>query len=208
MSDARGARLSESLLSTLVSILDLVVLERMHGGSFRQVGADYPPAWFTEAFHHADRGAPVTIVQAFPVLDSLISEAEAFWERTAFGRLDGEAFVVAGRGEDNLALATIAIALEGRHFLLIQRVAGFDEKQRILQRAREQALAHETVVREIDELRRPLAKAGDAIGKLTASALDESQRALVSSLAAELDALRGVVDRLPKLPPGVSARRR
>ena len=79
--DARRARLSESLLSTLVSILDLVVLERMHGGSFRQVGADYPPAWFTEAFHHADPGAPVTIVQAFPVLLRVVAR-----DRVVVGR--------------------------------------------------------------------------------------------------------------------------
>jgi hypothetical protein len=204
MSEAPRVPMSDPLLSTLVAILDIVVLERLHGGSFRQLGTEHPPSWFSEAFHSADTGAPVTLVQAFPVLDSFLSEAEVFWQRTAYGRLDGEAFVVAGSGGHNLALMTIAVALQGRHFLLIQRVAGFDERQQVLQRAREQALSHEAVVRKIDGLRQPFSKLTACADELAASGLSQAQGTVMARARAELEALGRLLDELPKLPPAAS----
>jgi hypothetical protein len=195
---------SEPLLSTLVAILDIVILERLHGGSFRQLGTEHPPAWFTEAFHKADPGTAVTLVQAFPVVDAFLSDAELFWQRTAYGRLDGDAFVVAGSGGQNLALMTTAVAMQGRHFLLIQRVAGFDERQRVLQRAREQALTHEALVKKIDALRQPLSKLSSLARELAGSNLDETQRGTMTRASAELETVRNLVDELPKLPPGAS----
>ena len=204
MSDAPRVRPSESLLGALVSILDIVVLERLYGGSFRQLGGERPPSWFTGAFNAVDPGAPVTLVQAFPVLDSFLSEAEAFWQRTSYGRLDGEAFVVTGPEGKNLPLSTIAVAIDGRHFLLIQRVPGFDDRQQILQRAREQALAHEAVVRKIDSLRQPFAKLAAVVGELTAADDDTARGALMGRAASEIEAMRIVLEELPKLPPGVA----
>jgi hypothetical protein len=168
MSDTQSVGMPDPLLATLVSVLDVVVLERLHGGAFRQVGNHPCPSWFVETFQDVDPRAPVTLLQAFPVLDSFLTEAEIFWERTGYGRLEGEAVVVAGPGGRNLPLATIAVAMEGRHFLLLQRVAGFDDRQHILQRAREQALAHEVIVKRIDALRRPLEKLTALAGELAA----------------------------------------
>jgi hypothetical protein len=206
MSESPRVTTSDSLLASLVAILDIVVLERLQGGSFRQLGTEYPPAWFTQAFHEADPGAPVTLVQAFPVLDSFLSEAEVFWQGTAYGRLDGEAFVVAGPAGDNLALMTIAVAMQGRHFLLIQRVAGFDERQRVFQRAREQALSQEAVVRKIDALRQPFAKLSAVVSELAVSDLADAQRAALARASAELDTLRRTLEELPKLARGASPR--
>jgi hypothetical protein len=203
MSEASRS-MPDPLLSTLVAILDIVILERLHGGSFRQLGSEHPPAWFTEAFHKADPGTAVTLVQALPVIDAFLSDAELFWQRTAYGRLDGDAFVVTGSDGQNLALMTTAVAMQGRHFLLIQRVAGFDERQKVLQRAREQALAHETLVKKIDALRQPVAKLTTVAGELATSDLDETQRAAMTRASAELETLRKTLDELPKLPPGAS----
>jgi len=209
MSDSRSLGLPEPLLATLVSILDVVVLERLHGGAFRQLGNQPCPSWFAETFQGVNPGAPVTLLQAFPALDAFLSEAEIFWERTAYGRLEGEAFVVAGPGGRNLPLATIAVAMEGRHFLLLQRVAGFDDRQHILQRAREQALAHEVVVRRIDDLRRPFEKLKGMAGDLAkASDLNESQRTRLAGITSEIGAVQRILEELPKLPRGTSPRRR
>jgi hypothetical protein len=208
MNDTRSADVPEPVLATLVALLDVVVLERLHGGAFRQLGGQPSPAWFVETFVGEEPGAPVTLVQAFPVLDAFLSEAEIFWERTGFGRLEGEAFVVTGPGGHNLPLSAVAVAMEGRRFLLIQRVAGFDDRQHILQRAREQALAHEQIVKQIHALRRPFAKLTDLTGQLALSGEpSEAQRALLSGIHAEIETLGQVLDGLPKLPPGVSARR-
>jgi hypothetical protein len=209
MSDTRDLQLPASFLSALIAILDIVVLERVAGGAFTLPGKEPPPSWFAEAFNDVDPSGPVTLLEAFPVLDSFLSEAEVFWRRTAYGRLDGEAFVVGGPGGRNLPLTTMAVALEGRQFLLIQRVAGFDDRQHILQRAREQGLAHEQVVNRIEALRRPFKRLTGLAGELEAtSGLSESQRTLLTAVSSELDTLRQLLDHLPKLPPGTSARRR
>jgi hypothetical protein len=209
MSDTQSVGMPDPLLATLVSVLDVVVLERLHGGAFRQVGNHPCPSWFVETFQDVDPRAPVTLLQAFPVLDSFLTEAEIFWERTGYGRLEGEAVVVAGPGGRNLPLATIAVAMEGRHFLLLQRVAGFDDRQHILQRAREQALAHEVIVKRIDALRRPLEKLTALAGELaTTSALTDPQRTLLAGISSEAGAVQKILEELPKLPPGTSPRRR
>jgi len=208
-SEAQPSPPLAALLGALVAILDIILLERVSGGAFRQIGSEPPPSWFAEAFRDVAPGAPVTLLQAFPVLDPFLSEAEAFWSRTAYGRLDGEAFVVASPGRHDLPLVTTAVALHGRHYLLIQRVTGFDDRQQILQRARENTLAHEQVVKRIDALRRPFDRLGRLAVELGATeGLSESQRALLTSVNAELATLRSVLDELPKLPPGTSARRR
>lgn len=208
MNDRRNVQLPASILGALMAILDVVVLERVHGGAFRQLSAEPSPSWFSEAFSNVLEGGPVTLAEAFPVLDPFLSEAEVFWSRTAFGRLDGEAFVVGGPGGHNLPLITVAVALEGRHFLLIHRVAGFDDRQQILQRARERALEHEHVVKRLDELRPPFERLTRVAGELDAmSELSTAQRTLLASAHAELDTIRQIMDQLPRLP-GSTGRRR
>lgn len=209
MTDTRDADLPEPMVGMLLSVLDVVILERLEGGAFRQVGSQPPPDWFAEAFRDVGPGSPVTLLEAFPVLDAFLSEAEIFWGRTGFGRLEGEAFVVAGPGGRNLPLATTAVAMEARAFLLIQRVAGFDDRQQILQRAREQSLAQDGVVKQIEALRRPFGKLSRLASELSASAgLDEPQRRLMIGIESEIEALRRLLEALPKLPPAATPRRR
>jgi hypothetical protein len=206
--DALPGPRSDAMLEALVAILDIVVLERLAGGAFKQMGNDPPPSWFAQAFRDVDPGAPVTLQQAFPVLDSFLSEAEAFWSSTAYGRLDGEAFVVSGPEGRNLPLSTIAVAFSGRHYLLIQRVPGFDDRQHILQRAREQALAQELVVKRIDALRAPFDRLAALTGQLdTAADLTEPVRGVVTGMTTEIETIRRHLEELPKLPRGRTPRR-
>jgi hypothetical protein len=200
---------SASLLSALMSILDIVVLERLPGGAFKRLSTDPAPSWFSEAFRGGLEGPAATLAQAFPVLDPFLSGAEAFWGRTTFGRLDGEAVVITGPGGSNLPIGTVAVALGGRNFLLLHRVIGFDDRQAILQRARERALAHEAVIRRIDDLRRPLSRVAGRLNELEASGgLTDAQRSALAAASAELAALAQVLEELPKPPPGTSVRKR
>ena len=167
-----------------------------------------PPAWFVATFHSAGTKEPVTLLQAFPVLDAFMSEAEIFWEQNTDGRLEGEAFVVTGTSGENLPLAAIAVAMSGRRFLLLQRVAGFDDRQHILQRARERALEYEALVKRVDQLRRPVAALSKLAGELAEAASSGQQQAHVSGIAREAESLRKLVDELPRMPSGTSARGR
>ncbi len=207
MTDAPRPAVPEALMSTLVAILDLAVLERQPGGAFRQIGGD-PPSWFTQTMKNTDAGRPVTVVQAFPVLESFLNEADEFWRKTAYGRLEGEPFVITDVNGRNLPVAPIAVVMEGRHFLLLHRAPGFDERQRVLQRAREQALGQEKVVKQIDGLRRPVTRIGNAVTDLMKGPLSEGQGAAVATIVKELDALKAQLEELPKLPPASSAGRR
>ena len=205
MSERRDAAPPGALLSALIAILDIVVLERLDGGAFRQVGGEPSPNWFSDAFRDAAPEARATLAEAFPVLDPFLAEAEAFWNSRGYGRLDGEAFVVTGADGVNLALNAIAVALHGRCFLLIQRVAGFEDRQHILQRAREGALDRENLVKQIDTLRSPISRLSNLAADAAAG---DTPQQLLSGLRAEIDALQRVLDTLPRLPPGSSPRRR
>ena len=206
MTSSRRPDMPDSLLATLVSILDVVVLERQPGGAYRQIGGE-PPTWFTETMKNTDAGAAVTVVQAFPVLEAFLAEADSFWRTTAYGRLEGEAFVVTDSSGRLLPVAPIAIVMDGRYFLLLHRAPGYDERQRVLQRAREQALGQEKLVKQIDGLRRPLGRLATFAADLGKQPLSEVQSAAVSGIMKEVESLKALVDELPRLPPASSARR-
>ena len=198
----------DAVLADLVGVLDLVILERLPGGVMFRLGDQPPPAWFADTFHKAHRRQAVTLLEAFPVLDSFLSEAEIFWERTFDGRLEGEACVVTGPGGENLPLAMVAVANNGRHYLLRQRVAGHDDRQHILQVARERALEYEQVVKRIDLLQRPLTTLARLAGELGGMELGGPQRQHVESITTEVETLKKLFDALPQMPKGASARRR
>jgi hypothetical protein len=198
----------ENILGRLVSALDLVVLERLPGGAMFQLGDQPPPSWFVATFHNAGSREPVTLLQAFPVLDAFMSEAEIFWEQNKEGRLEGEAFVVTGSSGENLPLAAIAVAMAGRRFLLLQRVAGFEDRQHILQRARERSLEHEALVKRIDQLRRPVATLAKLAAELRAADGGGPQGTQASGIANEAENLQKLLDELPRMPSGASARGR
>ena len=200
--------MSHSLLGDVVSVLDLIVLERLAGGAFVQLGDSRPPKWFADAFN--DVGAAdeqVTMLQAFPILDSFLSEADVFWERTVDGRFEGEPFIVAGPGGENLPIAPIAVAINRRHFLILHRVRGFDDKQQILQRARERALEHEDVVKRIDALNRPMTTLLRLTDELADSEVSDAARTRIGGIKEAALTLQQLLEQLPQLPRGATARR-
>ena len=201
--DSRDLR--EAVIGDLVGALDLVILERLPGGVLFRLGDHTPPAWFSGTFHAAHRTKEVTLLEAFPVLDVFLSEAEIFWGREADGRLDGEICVMTSEDGTNLALATVAVSMDGRKFLLLQRVPGFDDRQNVLQRARERALEHEQVIKRIDLLQHPLITLSELVKELAAMDLGERQRQHLDRITEEVIALRQRLDQLPRLPKGATA---
>ena len=199
--------MSEDLLGDLVTALDLVVLERLPGGAMFRLGEQAPPAWFADTFHKVDRLQPVTLLQAFPIMDGFLSEAEIFWERRADGHLTSEPIVITEAGGENLPLTAVAIVLRGRRFLVMQRVAGFDDRQHILQRARERALEHEEVVKRIDSLRRPAATLARLAAELQDLGVGEPARKHLDAMIVTLEALQKLLEELPQMPHGAAARR-
>ena len=205
MSEITNVR--EAVIGDLVGALDLVILERLPGGVMSRLGDQPPPPWFAGTFHKANLQKAATLIEAFPVLDAFLSEAEVFWERTGDGRFEGEPCVISGPAGANLPLATVAVAISGRKFLLLQRVAGFDDRQHVLQRARERALEHEQVVKRIDLLQHPMQTLATLVAELGAMELGDPQRKRVDLITENVSTLRRLLDDLPRLPKGATARR-
>lgn len=196
--------MSETVLARLASALDMVVMEQVSGGTFLQIGDAAPPPWFARIYRDAGLGQRPTIAQAFPMLATFLSDAEAFWNRRDTGRLDSGDFVITEGSDEPLPVAATAIALNGRRFLIIQRAPGFEDRQRMLQRAREQALAHEQVIKHVHSLRRPVTMLERLAGELAGMGLSGPQRERMTGIRDHLDTISRVLDGLPRVPQGAS----
>ena len=107
-----------------------------------------------------------------------------FWERRIDGHLSSEPIVVTEAGGANLPLTVVAVVLRGRRYLVLQRLAGFDDRQHILQRARERALEHEDVVKRIDSMRRPAATLARLAAELQDMGVGEPARKHLDAMTA------------------------
>lgn len=200
--------MSNDVLADICSALDFVVLERQEGGFVRLGDGPLPP-WFVRVFIREQGDGPnLTLTDVFPVLDSFLSEAELFWDRTREGRLASEAFMATDSLGDELAIVATALGRNGRRYLLMQPDASFPERQRILQRAREQALEHEQMVRQIQELRPPVAALARVSTDLAGGTATDSTRAQSERIVSEVKTLQRILGELPQRSQGASARRR
>jgi hypothetical protein len=195
---------SNVALADVCSALELVVLERLEGGFVRM--GDYPlPPWFVRVFIQA-HSEGVTLTTVFPVLDSFLSEADQFWDSIGEGRLSSEPFMATDSLGEELAIVATAVGSRGRRFLLMQPDATFPERQRLLQRAREQALAYERLVKQIHELRQPVAGLAALAVDLAAGPSADAHRAEIERIATHASTLQAILGDLPQGPRGASAR--
>jgi hypothetical protein len=197
---------SNAALADVCSALEFVVLERLDGGFVRM--GDYPlPPWFVRVFIQAQNEG-VTLTSVFPVLDSFLSEADQFWTSIGDGRLSSEAFMATDSLGEELAIVATAVGAGGRRFLLIQPDAFFPERQRVLQIARDQALEQERLVKQIQELRKPIASLAALAADLPASPPADAHREQIERIATHVSTLQRIVGELPQAPRGASLKPR
>jgi hypothetical protein len=199
---------SDPVLTELTSALEMVLVERLSDGTFQLIGDAAPPQWFVDAWRGADPGQGATLSQAFPVLSAFLSDAEVFWQRSEDGRLQGEAFVITDASGQDVPVSATAMVLNGRRVLLIQRAPGFEERQRVLQRARVDALSREEMVRQLQKLHRPVEALAKIARDLAATPLTDEQRAQTGRIREEVEELQRVLDQLPRLPRSATPHRR
>jgi hypothetical protein len=197
---------SNAALADVCSALEFVVLERLDGGFVRM--GDYPlPPWFVRVFIQAQNEG-VTLTSVFPVLDSFLSDADQFWTSIGDGRLSSEAFMASDSLGEELAIVATAVGTRGRRFLLMQPDTSFPERQRVLQVAREQALEHERLVKQIQELRKPIASLAALAADLVAPPSAEARPAQIERIASHVSTLQRIVGELPQGPRGASLKPR
>jgi hypothetical protein len=197
---------SNAALADVCSVLEFVVLERLDGGFVRM--GDYPlPPWFVRVFIQAQNEG-VTLTSVFPVLDSFLSEADQFWTSIGDGRLSSEAFMASDSLGEELAIVATAVGARGRRFLLMQPDASFPERQRVLQIAREQALEQERLVKQIQELRKPIASLAALAADLPAAPVADAHRVQIEAIATHVSTLQRILGELPQAPRGASLKPR
>ena len=198
--------MSNVALADVCSALEFVVLERLDGGFVRM--GDYPlPPWFVRVFIQAQNEG-VTLTSVFPVLDSFLSEADQFWTSIGDGRLSSEAFMATDSLGEELAIVATAVSARGRRFLLMQPDASFPERRRVLQIARDQALEQERLVKQIQELRKPIASLAALAADLPASPPADAHREQIERIATHVSTLQRIVGELPQAPRGASLKPR
>ena len=200
--------MNADVLAEIIARLDMILLERLPDGVFLRVGSAKPPEWFRRIFLDVAHETPTTIASAFPFLDPFLSMAEAAWRQGDLRQMRSDAFTMVDPAAGEIGLVASAIAVEHRRFLVLEASAEFDERRRTLQRAREDALAHEDHVRRTGGLMAPVNAALQLAQQLAAdTSLTLEQRRLATELGDRLAAVGTAIEMLAPLPKGVTARR-
>jgi hypothetical protein len=196
---------ADTVLSDLSNALDLIVLEQLPAGGFWMVADSHMPEWFLSTFRHAGGAEPVALREAFPVLDAFLREAEPLWSGGTDGRKDSEPFIIVDPSGRALPVTATAIAIRGRRYLLIQLDARFEDRQRILQTARDHALAHERMIRQLQALQKPIATLARLADDLC---FTDPQHAAADGIRQQVDTLRSLLEELPHAPSGATPKGR
>jgi PAS domain S-box-containing protein len=139
-------------ISGLFVALDLAVLQQQVDGSFLAI-APFPD-WFLKFRSTGSDEAPFRIEEIFLFLEPFLIEARRVWEAEASGRIQSGPWTEPDSNGEELALIATALLCAGQRILLIERLTGeFEERQRLLQKAREGSLTIERLERVGEALR-------------------------------------------------------
>src|SRR4030095_8559106 len=136
---AHGAA-HEPLLVSLLTALNVVLLERQEKGSFRLLGS--LPEWFFRLYQDAaSRQEDLRPGEKFLVLENFIVDAEQFWQERGAGRRRSGLWIETDWSGNECSLEASAVCVQERKILLIELLdVAFAEKQALIQKAREHSL--------------------------------------------------------------------
>ncbi|MFO0727615.1 MAG: HAMP domain-containing sensor histidine kinase [Myxococcota bacterium] len=134
-----------------IAALELAVFEQIAGPRFRLVGV--APAWFTRILPALAPGDELDLAALSSFLENFLWDAEAHWAQHPAEQLESmrwrETFGDAG---DLELIATAVAAKSSRaRMLLVRHLPGDEPEERLLQRARDSSMAHETMVEQLEQ---------------------------------------------------------
>lgn len=189
--------MNDALLSAVFQALDLGVIERRRDSAFYMVTP--PPAWLSQAFESAIGNTPGRIDGAMPFLDHFMQQAEAVWREGPPATIASGPFVAKLRHEEILINAR-AMTVQDRQVLVLQRLTGEADTRPLLQKAREQMLEHEQLVKRIATVHEPASAIDRGVKQLLGASLTAEQRAIVESLQSASAEVQSAMATLPTLP--------
>ena len=189
--------MSDDLLADLLRTLSLTAIERRRDGAFYLLTT--PPDWLADAFDLAIDTSPGRIDGAMPFLDNFLHQANEVWHEGPPASASSGPFVTTIKGEVILINAR-AMTIQERQLQVIERLTGDADLRPILQKAREQLLEHEQMVRRIGEVQAPAAAVEQGVKQLLQSALSPEQRSVVESIDRASAEVQSMMSTLPSPP--------
>ena len=159
---------NESLFEQLIEGENILVMERGASGRFKIIGR--PPAWAAQLDGGKVRsGEEIDPAAVFVFLVHFLEEAAAVWQTAGEASLMSPLWTEHLAGGDELTFTALARSLRGRTFLLVRTLGvDFEERCKVLQKARELALDHERLLKETSKKETLLhCLVHDVVGPLT-----------------------------------------
>jgi signal transduction histidine kinase/HPt (histidine-containing phosphotransfer) domain-containing protein/ActR/RegA family two-component response regulator len=140
-----------SLLQPFLRQLGYAIFEYLGDGQFALL--DEPPSWLENFWGSAAAiQNKFNLSQKSEFLESFLPEAESFWAARQSGVLDSGYWIEESASRAEVPLRATAVLLEGRPILAVRSLDSQDhERVQTLQAARNSALDHEKLLREIQK---------------------------------------------------------
>lgn len=150
----------------LTAAIGVMVFERGPAGEFILLSP--VPAWFNSLVPDAKTGSAVSVLEAFPVIEAFIPDAEAVWSGATQQQLSSELWSQVDPAGEEVHLCAHALLWEGRHWLLIELANRlYREKQLVLQYAHDTALQNDTILRLNREVERATQAKSDFLAMMS-----------------------------------------
>jgi signal transduction histidine kinase/DNA-binding NarL/FixJ family response regulator len=181
---------SDSIANALLESEGYAAFEYLGDSVFQTIGT--PSKFCLDLIGEpATSGATVRLTDRMPFLDSFLPDAEECWNSEGEGRVDSGSWIERGEDGRELALEASAFRIVGKRIMLIRNPQKrFAEDVQILQKARDSALGHERLLREIQkkeillhcvihDLSQPLSAMRGCFSLLAAEKLSPKLRGLI-----------------------------
>ncbi|MGJ5672715.1 MAG: sensor histidine kinase [Nostochopsis sp.] len=141
--------MSDSIITDVFAALDTLVLERLNFGRFRIIGT--PPDWLQPfCLNQVKSGMQILIPeQEFPFLENFLIDAEELWNKNDKNQLNSGIWHQLDLSGKEYHFEAIAIGVKNNKILLIKLLEEeFEEKRNLIQKAREDQLNYQYIIKE------------------------------------------------------------
>jgi signal transduction histidine kinase len=140
---------NESITAELLADLNIVVMERLGDGSFAIIGN--PPDWFIVFYADTNyKLENLKLTNKFIFLENFLIDAYSVWENNEPKQLKSGIWTEVDLLGNEFNLEATALVLKNKDILLIERLGiAYDEKQHLIQKARENNLSYQEFIKEI-----------------------------------------------------------
>jgi signal transduction histidine kinase len=135
----------------ILATLQIAVFERTRSGRFQLVGN--PPDWVIHCFGRVlEKGGTIDLEERFPYLSAVLEETEAPQAQARPNPYRSGIWMETDPAGGEMPLEATVLDLGGRRLILIENSSSrFEERQSLYQKARENLLIHQSLVREIQQ---------------------------------------------------------